>query len=159
MSEAHADMGAAAGTRGVAAGYTRDRTRGRSTAWVGWIWFAAVMMVLVGTFNVIYGLVALFEDRYYVVGPQGLLVFDLTQWGWIHLIVGAAAVVAGMALFSGALWARIIAVLLASVNAIAQLAFMPAYPAWSLIAIALDVVVIWAVIVHGDEAATESRAD
>ncbi|WP_291410396.1 hypothetical protein [Actinophytocola sp.] len=124
---------------------------------MGWIWFAAVMMVLVGTFNAIYGLVALFEDTYFTATSQGLLVFDLTQWGWIHLIVGAAAVIAGFALLIGATWARVLAVVLAVLNAIAQLAFMSAYPAWSLIVIALDVLVIWAVIVHGDELRAESR--
>jgi hypothetical protein len=152
MSDTQADVGVPAENRGMATGNARGMISTRSTAWAGWVLFGAVMMVLVGTFNVVYGLVALFEDTYYTVGPQGLLVFDLTGWGWIHLIAGLAAVVAGMALFSGALWARIVVVLLASLNVITQLAFMSAYPAWSLIAIALDLIVIWAVIVHGDEA-------
>lgn len=126
-------------------------TRTGSTAWYGWVWFAAVMMVMTGTFNVIYGLVALFKDTYYTIGPQGLLVFDLTQWGWILLVGGALAVLAGLALFRGALWARITTVLLAAINAVAHMAFMSAYPVWALITIAIDVLVIWAVIVHGDE--------
>jgi len=152
MSDTHADVGVPAESRETAAGHTRGTTSTRSTAWTGWLVFGAVMMVMVGTFNAMYGLVAIFEDTYYTVGPQGLLVFDLTGWGWIQLIAGVAAVVAGMALFSGAIWARILVVLLASLNAITQLAFMSAYPAWSLIAIVLDVIVIWAVIVHGDKA-------
>ncbi|WP_236792076.1 hypothetical protein [Amycolatopsis sp. GM8] len=119
--------------------------------WVGWIWFGGAMMILLGMFNVIQGLVALFNKNYYVVGPQGLLVFNLTGWGWIHLIVGALAVVAGIFLFTGAAWARVVAVVLAVVNAVAQLAFLSAYPVWSTIIIALDVLVIWAVIVHGRE--------
>ena len=131
-------------------------TRPRSTAWVGWIWFAAVMMIMTGTFNAIYGLVALFEDQYYTISRQGLLVFDLTQWGWILLIFGVLAVFAGIALFSGAMWARIITVALAAINAIAHMAFMSAYPVWALITIAVDVLVIWAVIVHGDEMKDES---
>lgn len=135
--------------RGRATDYTKGMTR--SSAWTGWIMFGAVMTVMVGMFNVIYGLVALFEDKYYTVGPQGLLVFDLTVWGWIHLIVGAAAVISGIALPGGALWARISVVGLVSLNAITQLVFMSAYPAWSIIAIILDVIVIWAVIVHGTE--------
>ncbi|HVW43374.1 MAG TPA: hypothetical protein VHC18_18700 [Amycolatopsis sp.] len=131
---------------------TSAMPRARSGAlWVGWIWFAGAMMILLGVFNVIEGLVALFNDKYYVLGPEGLLVFDITGWGWVHLIIGALAVVAGFALFTGALWARITAVVLAAVNAIAQLTFLSAYPVWAIIVIALDVVVIWAIIVHGDE--------
>ena len=135
-----------------AASTSTPRTREASgSLWLGWIWFAGAMMILLGLFNVIEGLVALFNDKYYVVGPQGLLVFDLTSWGWIHLIIGALAVAAGCALFTGALWARIATVVLATVNAIAQLAFLSAYPVWGTIVIALDVVVIWAVVVHGKE--------
>jgi hypothetical protein len=131
-------------------------TRSRSTAWVGWIWFAAVMMIMTGSFNLIYGLVALFDDKYYTLSRQGLLVFDLTQWGWILLIFGALAVFAGIALFSGSMWARVVAVVLASINAIAHMAWMSAYPVWALIVIAVDVLVIWAVIVHGSEMKDET---
>lgn len=125
---------------------------GRRSAWLGWIWFGGAMMILLGAFNVIEGLVALFNDEYYVVGPEGLLVFDLTGWGWIHLSIGALAIAAGVGLFSGAAWARFAAVVLATINAIAQLAFLSAFPVWATVVIALDVIVIWAVIVHGDEA-------
>jgi hypothetical protein len=129
----------------------RERTT-TPTMWVGWIWFAGVMMVMVGVFNVIDGLVALFKNNYYAVAPGRLLVFNLTGWGWIHLTVGVLAVLAGFALFAGAEWARIIAVILAAFNAVAQLAFLSAYPVWAMIVIALDVVVIWALVVHGKEA-------
>ncbi|KAA9162690.1 hypothetical protein FPZ12_011040 [Amycolatopsis acidicola] len=129
------------------------REQPRASLWVGWIWFAATMMIITGLFNVIFGLVALFRKDYYVVGPNGLLLFNLTSWGWLHLVVGACAVLTGLALFSGATWARVVAVLLAGINALAQLAFLPASPAWSVIAIALDVLVIWAVVVHGRETA------
>lgn len=148
MSEAQ--VGGAAGSRP----YVREMTTTgptESTGWTGWIWFAGIMLVMAGVFNAMYGLVALFYDDYYVVGPEGLLVFDLTLWGWILLVAGVLAVVAGMALFTGALWARIIAVVLAAVNVFAQLGFMAAYPVWSLVAIAVDIIVIWAVIVHGGE--------
>ncbi|RJQ92312.1 hypothetical protein D5S19_00620 [Amycolatopsis panacis] len=122
------------------------------TRWVGWIWFGASMMILLGLFSLIEGFVALFNDKYYVVTRQGLLVFDMTGWGWVHVIVGGLAVVAGGFLFTGMLWARIIAVILAGVNAIAQLVFLSAYPVWGTIVIALDVLVIYAIIVHGREA-------
>ncbi|MBB3664892.1 MULTISPECIES: DUF7144 family membrane protein [Prauserella salsuginis group] len=120
----------------------------------GWVAFASIMLVLVGLFNVLFGLVALFEQDYYLVGSAGLLVFDLTGWGWIHLIIGGAAVLAGVALTTGATWARAVAAGLAGLNALAQVAFLPAFPAWSLVAIALDVLVIWAVVVHAGKPAT-----
>lgn len=132
-------------------GTTRTSPTGTSSAlWFGWMWFAAIMMIMNGAFSLLYGLVALFRDTYYTVGPQGLLVFDLTQWGWILLVLGAVALLAGFALFRGALWARITVVALASVSILAHLAFMSAYPVWGLITIAIDVIVIWAVIVHGE---------
>ncbi|GLY66560.1 DUF7144 family membrane protein [Amycolatopsis taiwanensis] len=121
------------------------------SAWVGWIWFAGAMMILLGFFNIIEGIVALFSPRFYIVSPSGLLLFNLTGWGLVHLIIGILAVAAGAALFTGALWARITAVVLAGINAIAQLTFLSAHPVWATIVIALDVVVIWAVIAHGRE--------
>ncbi|RLK58291.1 DUF7144 family membrane protein [Actinokineospora cianjurensis] len=125
----------------------------RPTGWTGWILFAAIVMVLVGLFTVVYGLVALLHGDYYTATPGGLLVFDLTGWGWTHLVIGTVAAAAGIALLTGAVWARVVAVLLAGVNALSQIAFLPASPAWSMIAIALDVLVIWAVVVHGRELA------
>ncbi|MFL6120131.1 hypothetical protein [Actinophytocola sp.] len=157
MSEAQAGGAVPAGTSTTSSRpYSRDMATTRSTGWAGWMWFAAIMLVMAGVFNAMYGLVALFQDTYYVVGPQGLLVFDLTRWGWILLVTGTLAVVAGMALFTGALWARIIAVVLAAVNALIQMGFMPAYPVWALVAIAVDIIVIWAVIVHGGDMREES---
>jgi hypothetical protein len=123
----------------------------RQTAWIGWIYFGGTMMVLLGSFALIEGLVALFNDQYYVPTAQGLLVFDITGWGWVHLIMGVLAVIVGAGLFTGATWARISGVVLCALNAIAQLAFLSAYPVWAVIVIALDVLIIWALIVHGDE--------
>ncbi len=135
------------------------RTNNNPTMWIGWIWFAGIMLVLAGTFNIISGLVALFNDTYFVVGTEGLLLFDLTGWGWLHLLIGIVAVLAGIALFTSALWARIVAVIIAMVNAIQQLLFMPAYPVWSIIMITLDVLIIWAIIAHGDELTGQSLRD
>jgi hypothetical protein len=132
---------------------TRANTRPRtpSTAWVGWVWFAAVMLIMNGAFSALYGLVALFDDKYYGVSPNGLLVFDLTGWGWALLIFGIVSVLAGSALLSGATWARVVAVVVAAINAIGHMAFASAYPVWALIVIVIDVLVIWAVIAHGEE--------
>jgi len=109
------------------------------------------MMILLGLFNAIEGLVALFYNTFYVVGPERLLVFSLTAWGWVHLIIGVLVFIAGCALFTGAVWARAVAVVLAALNALTQLVFLSASPVWGVIVIALDVLVIWAIVVHGNE--------
>jgi hypothetical protein len=122
------------------------------SAWVGWIIFASWMLILLGCFHVIQGLVALFRDEVYVVGKSGLVLnVDYTVWGWIHLVGGVIAILAGVALNRGRMWARILAVLVAFVSALVNMAFLPAYPIWSAILIGLDIVVIWAITVHGSE--------
>jgi len=140
---------------GAAASDTRATMRSRAASpsmWVGWLFFGGTMMIMLGTFSAIEGLVALFNDEYYVATPQGLLMFDITGWGWLHLIFGIVAVGVGFGVFTGATWARISGVILCAINALAQLVFLSAYPIWAVIVIALDVLVIWALIVHGDEA-------
>jgi hypothetical protein len=122
------------------------------TAWVGWIAFAGLIMLVLGMFHVIQGLVALFQDEYFLVGKSGLTVHvDFTTWGWIHLIGGVIIAGAGIALFTGRVWARTIGVILAMVSAIINVGFLSAYPIWSAIMIAFDVLVIWALTVHGGE--------
>jgi hypothetical protein len=122
------------------------------TAWVGWIAFAGLMMVMLGTFHAVQGLVALFKDEYFLVGKSGLtLSVDFTTWGWIHIIGGIIIVAAGVGLFVGKVWARTIGVILAMVSAIVNVSFLAAYPIWSAIMIAVDVLVIWAITVHGSE--------
>jgi hypothetical protein len=136
---------------------TRDtRTTGagasRITGWVGWIWFAALMMILTGAFNIIYGLVAILRSTFFLETPNNTLLFNLSAWGWIHLILGILLVVAGFAVIAGQAWARAVAIVLAMVNAITQMLLFSAYPWWSLLTIAVDVLVIYALIVHGREA-------
>lgn len=125
---------------------------GEPTAWVGWIVFAAIMMVLLGMFHVVQGFVAIFNSDYFVVGPSGLVVsMDYTAWGWTHVIGGLVVAVAGVCLFTGQMWARVVGVALAVLSAVVNLAFLAAYPLWSLLMIALDVFVILALTVHGSE--------
>jgi hypothetical protein len=122
------------------------------TAWVGWIAFAGLMMVMLGTFHAVQGLVALFKDEYFLVGKSGLtLHVDFTTWGWIHIIGGIIIIAAGVGLFVGKVWARTIGVILAMVSAVVNVSFLAAYPIWSAIMIAVDVLVIWAITVHGSE--------
>ncbi len=121
------------------------------TGWVGWIYFASFMMMLVGIFQAIAGLVALFKDDFYLVTSNHLIAFSFTTWGWIDLILGIIVFLAGVALMAGAMWARIIAVLMASLSLFANMAFLNAYPWWSTLMIVLDILVIYAVTVHGGE--------
>lgn len=123
-----------------------------STGWVGWIWFAGLALILVGTFNVIHGLVAVFEDDVLVAAGETLAILDLTAWGWVHAVAGALQIVVGCMLFTGARWARITAIVVVMLNAVAQLAALNAQPTWAIVIIALDVVVLWALVVHGEEA-------
>ncbi|WP_029432174.1 hypothetical protein [Blastococcus sp. URHD0036] len=133
----------------AAAGPSRS---GGWNAWTGWIVFAAVLLILVGVLQAVQGLVALFDDGSYAVGSDGLAVpVDYTVWGVMHLLVGTLAVLIGVGLLAGNMVARGAAVVLATFSAIASLAFLPARPVWSLVVIALDVVVIHAVVVHGGE--------
>ncbi len=122
------------------------------SGWAGWVYFAAFMMLLVGILHAVTGFVALFKDEYFVVGSSGLVVTaDYTAWGWAHILGGVLVALAGAALLTGATWARILAVLLAMVSVLVNFAFMAAYPLWSIVLITVDFLVIWAVIVHGDE--------
>jgi len=124
-----------------------------SDAWAGWITFAAVILTLIGTLNVIQGFIALFDDGFFVVPTEDdLLLVDFTAWGVIMLGWGLLLVAAGLALAAGRGWARWLAILAVFVNVIAQIGFLSAYPIWSAIVILLDVLVIFALTARWDEA-------
>jgi hypothetical protein len=124
------------------------------TGWVGWISFGAAILILSGVFSLFQGFVALIGSNYYYVVESGsLFLFDLTGWGWWNVIIGAVLVLTGLALFTGATWARIVAVIAASLSAIGQLLLVPAQPWWAVIVIAIDVLIIYAVTAHGREIA------
>ncbi len=125
--------------------------RNQPTGWVGWVYFASLMMMLLGGFQAIAGLVALFKDDFYLVAERGLLVFNYTTWGWIHLLMGVVIFAAGVALLNGAVWARTVGVLLAGLSLFANMAFIDSYPLWSILMIVVDILVIYALTVHGDE--------
>ena len=109
-------------------------------------------MIMLGLFQVVQGLVALLEDEYYLVTRSGLIVnVDYTTWGWTHLVLGIIAGLAGVGLLAGNTAARVVGVAIAVVSALVNIAFMPAYPIWSIIVITLDVIVIFAIVVHGRE--------
>ncbi len=121
----------------------------RSSGAVGWTMFAGVMMILIGAFHAIAGLAGILEDEFYAVTPNYVLEFDATTWGWVHLIGGAIVLFAGFSLFKGAVWARTVGVIIAAVSALVSFAWIPVYPVWSIIVIAIDVAVIWALTTHG----------
>ena len=126
-----------------------------STGWVGWIMFAAIFMMITGALNAIQGLAALFRDEAYWVTLGGAVVtFDVTTWGWIHLISGILLVGIGVLLMKGSTFARVIGIILVALNLIAQFSWTTLYPFWSLIAIAVDVLIIYALVVHGRELKT-----
>jgi hypothetical protein len=122
------------------------------TGWVGWVAFAGTMMVLLGTFHVIEGIVALFRDQYFLVGDTGLTVHvSYTTWGWVHILGGIVVAAAGVFVFTGKVWARTVGVVVAFLSALVNLAFLASYPVWSALMIVIDVLVIWALTVHGSE--------
>jgi hypothetical protein len=125
-----------------------------SGAAVGWTVFAAVMMLTIGLFQAFAGIVALINDEFYVIGQEYVFQFDVTTWGWIHLILGIVIGLAGVALFSGAVWARTVGVILAVLAAIVNFLWLPWYPIWGAIMIAVAVFVIWALTVHGRDIAS-----
>jgi len=123
-----------------------------STGWTGWVAFGGIMMILIGVFEAIEGLVALFKDDYFLVTKNGLLVTtNFTAWGWTHIVLGAIVAAVGFGVLAGQTWARVVGIGLVMVNAIVNIAFLAAYPVWSTIIITLDVFVIYALAVHGRE--------
>jgi hypothetical protein len=128
------------------------------TAWAGWVVFGGVMLIMLGTFQIIEGLVALFDDGFYAVSSKGLVVnVDYNTWGWVHTLIGVVAVAAGLGLLAGNMAARIVGVGIAFLSALVNLAFISAYPLWSTIMITVDVIVIYAIIVHGRELKSSMR--
>ena len=124
-----------------------------SKSMAGWIGFAGIMLMIVGSIDFFQGLVALFEDEYFVVTGSGFLVVDLTAWGWIMLIWGVLLVLAGLGLVAGQGWARWFAIVVVSVNFIAQLGFLgnSQTPLWSLTVMALNIIVLYALTARWSE--------
>jgi hypothetical protein len=122
--------------------------------WSGWIAFAAVVMIVMGALDFFQGLIGIIRDNYYVLTPEQIIVFDLTTWGWIMLIWGIVVALAGFALISGSNWARWFTIVVAGVNFIVQLGFVGSaqYTLWALTVLALNVVVLYALLARWGEA-------
>jgi hypothetical protein len=114
----------------------------------GWVIFAAVMLIIVGILNVIWGIAAIADSKFFIQ-DQKYILSNLNAWGWITAIIGAAQLFAGFSLWSGGLYGRLMAILVASLSALAALLSIPAYPFWSLAIFAIDIIIIYQVSVYG----------
>jgi len=123
---------------------TPRETRPVSGWAIGGTVFAGVMLLLIGLFHAVAGLVALVDDEFYVVTANYTFEFDVTAWGWIHLIGGIVVALAGIGVFSGSTWSRVTGIVVAVVSLLVNFFFLPYYPWWSLVMIAIAVWVIWA---------------
>jgi hypothetical protein len=136
--------------------YRPARRAEEASGWaVGFILFAGIMLVLSGFFQAFSGLVALFQNEFYVATRNYLFQFDATSWGWIHLVGGLVVAAAGFAVMAGRTWGRVVGITLAVLSALANFAFIPYYPFWAITIIALDIFVIWALAAHGGAVAAD----
>ena len=124
-----------------------ERTRDSEEELGGWaatgIAFAACILFVIGAFQVIAGLTALFDDEFFVVARNYAFEVDTSAWGFIHLILGVVLVLTSIGLFTGAGWAVVVAIFVACLSAIANFFFIPYYPFWAILVIALDIWVVW----------------
>lgn len=123
------------------------------TAWVGWVYFAASMLVLIGAMQIVQGLGAIFNPDFFVATSEKVFVFNLTTWGWIHLVIGIVALAAGIGTFSGAVWARLVALLVTVLAMLGTIAFITVFPFWSIFLLIVGSFVIYALTVQGDSTA------
>jgi hypothetical protein len=122
-------------------------------AWTGWVVFASIMLAVIGALNIVQGLVALLREGYFAV-PSGdkLLLMNYDAWGVVMLIWGILQLGAGFGLNNGHGWARVLAIIVACVSIVIQTVFLSAFPIWSVIIIALDVMVVFALTARWSEA-------
>ncbi|MFF1647681.1 hypothetical protein [Streptomyces sp. NPDC058240] len=111
---------------------------------IGWTAFAAVLMIFGGAMAIFEGIAAIAKSDVFIATRNYVFQFNLTGWGWIHLVIGIVIVLAGCALFTGAEWARVVGIVLAGLGALANFLWLPHYPLWSIVLIAIDVFIIWA---------------
>jgi hypothetical protein len=128
----------------------------RKSSWaIGFTMTAATLLMISGSFQIIAGLAGIFKNEFYVVTPSYFLQLDASAWGWLHLIWGVLVLIGGLGLLAGSLWGRTLGVIAAAGSMIANFAFIPVYPVWSIVIIAIDVGVIWALTAHGRDIVSE----
>ena len=127
-------------------------TEKQPSGWaIGWTAFAGITMIMMGIFWAIMGLVAVLNDEFYVVTQRWVFEFDISTWGWIHLIFGIIVILAGFFLFQAKVWARTVGVIIAVISAIISFVWLPYYPVWAIILIVVSIAIIWALTVHGHD--------
>lgn len=127
------------------------KSRYNEQTWAGWHTFAAFLMFVVGSVNFVQGLVAIFADDVLLGETERFtLILDVTGWGWVHLIWGVILMVAGVSLFLGKAWARWVGILMVMSNIVTQTATISFHPVYSVLVIAMDVFILWALVVHAD---------
>lgn len=124
----------------------------KTTGWVGWVYFAGAMLLVLGGIHIVAGLTGIFSPDFYVATQTGhLLAFNYTAWGWAHLLIGLAALGVGVSLMLGKLWAQVVTVGLVVLGMIIDLALIGTYPLWSITSLIIGGLIIYAVTLHGDE--------
>ena len=121
------------------------------TAWVGWVFFAASLLVLIGAMQLVQGLGALFNPDFFIATENNVFVFNLTTWGWIHVLLGVVALAAGIGTMAGAGWARIVAVVITVLVMLGSIAYITTFPLWATFVLVVGGFVIYALTVHGAE--------
>ena len=124
-----------------------------SAGWAGRTAFAGFMLIMIGIFHAIAGLIEIIDDDFIAVGANYAFKFNAQTWGWVHLIGGIIVLFAGFGIFSGAVWARTVGVIVALISAAANFAWLPYSPFWSIVMITVDILVIYALTAHGRELA------
>jgi hypothetical protein len=128
----------------------------RKSGWaIGFTMFAAIMLMISGSFQIIAGLAGVFENEFYVSTPNYFLELDASVWGWLHLMWGVLVLIGGLGLLAGSLWGRTLGVIAAAGSMLANFAFIPLFPVWSIVVIAIDIGVIWALTAHGRDIVSE----
>jgi hypothetical protein len=128
----------------------------RRSGWaIGFTMYAAILLMINGSFQIIAGLAGIFENEFYVRTPNYFLELDASAWGWIHLIWGVLVLIGGLGLLAGSLWGRTLGVIAAAGSMLTNFAFIPVYPVWSIVMIAVNIGVIWALTAHGRDIVSE----
>ena len=125
---------------------------------MGYSVFAAIMLMMIGIYHAMMGLVAIIDKEFYVATENYIFEFNVTAWGWIHLILGIVVVVAGFGIFRGTMLGRTVGVIVAGLSGLTAFAWIPYYPLWGIVLVALSVAVIWALTAHGTDLAEETRS-
>jgi hypothetical protein len=122
-----------------------------SRLWSGWVGFAGLLMVIIGALDIIQGIAAVLNEKYYTLTNAGVIVFDLRKWGWFMIVWGVLLAAAGFGLLAKKAWARWLTIVGASLNILAQVSFLALYPGWVIVTVGLNAMVLYAITVKWRE--------